>query len=69
MLLSDKQLSSAWWRQLIRGVMVSWLQSCVSAFAWGSHVDVTYPSHHGFVPGGEYLFVDKTLSLFAYFYY
>lgn len=38
MLLSDKKLSSAWWRQLERGVMVSWLESCMSA--WGSYVDV-----------------------------
>lgn len=68
-LLSDKKMSSAWWRQLIRGVMVSWLQRCVSASVWGSHVDVTYPCHHDFVPSGEHFFVGKTPSLFGYFCY
>lgn len=45
--------------------MVSWLQNCVSAFAWGSHEIVAYPCHHGFFPGGEYLFVGKRPSLFV----
>lgn len=53
-LLSDRKLSSAWWTQLKRGVMVSWLQSCVSAFA--------YLCHHGFVPE-TFLWVKHLLFL------